>query len=250
MTLFKILYSLSCLFLVLQSTAVVAEILTITVKDQHKKAIAHAVAYAVPVDLKQRTQQQANYAKNPKTVSINQRNKTFRPYVSILQTGTKIQLLNQDPIKHHVYSFSNAKNFEIPLYSGKPPKKITLDQTGIITLGCNIHDWMLAYIVVADTPFFAVSDVDGKLSLKNLPKGRYRLVVWHPQQKKANKIEKIIQIPSAIDTLAFQISLQADWRGLNKPSSDNTGQYKYKYKYKYDNNNNNNNNNNNDDGLF
>jgi len=225
MNLFKILYSFCCLFLLLQNTTVVAETLTISIKDQYKKAIEHSVAYAIPLDSKQHRQQQKNYAKNPKIVSIHQRNNTFQPYVSVLQIGSKIQLLNEDPIKHHVYSFSNAKKFEIPLYSGKPPKKIILDQVGVVTLGCNIHDWMLAYIVVTDSPFSAISDANGKLLLKNLPKGRYRLVIWHPLQKGSKNIEKMIQIPSATQTLAFQIPLKVNWRGLNKPSSNSTGQY-------------------------
>jgi plastocyanin len=242
MNLFKTLYSLCCLFLLFHSTAVTADALTITIKDQNKKAIVHGVAYAIPLDVQQGTPSQANDSKKPKIITINQRNNMFQPYVSVLQIGTKIQLLNQDPIKHHVYSFSKAKNFEIPLYSGKPPKIITLDHAGMVVLGCNIHDWMLAYIIVIDTPFFDVSDVDGQLSLKNLPKGRYRLVVWHPQQKGVNNIEKIIEIPSAINNFKFQIPLQANWRALNKPRSDSTA--------KYNNNNNNNNNNNDGDGLF
>jgi plastocyanin len=79
----------------------------------------------------------------------------FTPYVSVIQTGTRVEFPNRDPIQHHVYSFSPAKTFEIKLYSGRSPESILFDKPGVITIGCNIHDWMIAYVLVVPTPYFA-----------------------------------------------------------------------------------------------
>jgi plastocyanin len=206
-----------------QSTIVLSETLTITVIDQKKQAIEDVVAYAMPLNAQQQKKLDTEYAKKNKIVTINQRNKMFTPYVSVVQKGTKIELFNHDPIKHHVYSFSTAKHFEIPLYSGKPPKEITLNKTGIVTLGCNIHDWMLGYILVTDTPFFAKSNHQGVLQLNNLPNGKYHLKIWHPQKKNKKIIDSIIEVPLKQKTLSFQIPLKTGWEKLNKkPHQDTT----------------------------
>jgi plastocyanin len=208
------------LLLLFQSTSVMSDTLTIMLTDQKKKAIENVIAYVTPLDAQQQKKSQAEYLKKNKKVTIQQRNKMFSPYVSVLQRGTKIELFNHDPIKHHVYSFSNAKQFEIPLYSGKPPKEITLNKAGVVTLGCNIHDWMLGYILVIDTPFFAKSNAQGRLQLNNLPHGKYHLKIWHPQKKGKKAIEKIIQVPLKEKIISFQVPLKTGWKNLNKPRQE------------------------------
>lgn len=200
----------------LKISLVNAQSLTITLSDDKKKAIQYAVVYATPKDKKYLAKLQANYEKKPYTLSIAQRNKTYQPYVSVFQKGTLIRFLNYDRVKHHVYSFSPAKNFELPLYSGVPPKSIRLNKIGIITLGCNIHDWMLAYAVVVETPFFAKTNAQGKAILKNLPRGDYKLTLWHPQQKRHTIVQKILNIPIKNSSLSFKMSLKPNWRNLNK----------------------------------
>ena len=200
----------------LKISLVNAQSLTITLSDDKKKAIQYAVVYATPKDKKYLAKLQANYEKKPYTLSIAQRNKTYQPYVSVFQKGTLIRFLNYDRVKHHVYSFSPAKNFELPLYSGVPPKSIRLNKIGIITLGCNIHDWMLAYAVVVETPFFTKTNAQGKAILKNLPRGDYKLTLWHPQQKKHTIVQKTLSIPIKNSNLSFKMSLKPNWRNLNK----------------------------------
>ncbi|MEO8133274.1 MAG: methylamine utilization protein [Betaproteobacteria bacterium] len=116
-------------------------------------------------------------------VPIEQIDREFVPYVSVVQAGTVVIFPNRDPILHHVYSFSRAKNFEIKLYSGTSPSEILFDQPGVVTLGCNIHDWMIAYVLVVETPYFATTDAQGNAQLLNVPAGKYDLKVWHPTQK-------------------------------------------------------------------
>ena len=89
-----------------------------------------------------------------KTTVIDQIDKEFIAHVTPIQIGTAIDFPNHDQIRHHVYSFSPAKNFEIPLYKGSPAIPIVFEKAGMVSLGCNIHDWMSAYIYVIDTPFF------------------------------------------------------------------------------------------------
>jgi plastocyanin len=112
---------------------------------------------------------------------MDQRDKQFAPYVLAVHTGTQIAFPNSDNIRHQVYSFSPTKRFELRLYEGTPSQPVLFDKPGVVVLGCNIHDWMLGYVYVTDDPWFAVSDDDGSLKLDQLPVGRYRVTLWHPQ---------------------------------------------------------------------
>jgi plastocyanin len=120
---------------------------------------------------------------HPAAATIKQQGREFIPFVTIVQTGAAIDFPNLDPVKHHVYSFSRAKPFELKLYAGKPAKPLIFDKPGEVALGCNIHDWMEAYVLVVNTPYFAPTDKNGRAIIDNLPPGRYRLRLWHPLQK-------------------------------------------------------------------
>ncbi|GAB3453403.1 methylamine utilization protein [Massilia terrae] len=117
------------------------------------------------------------------TASIEQRGREFIPYLTVVQAGTAIDFPNNDTIRHHVYSFSPPKQFEIKLYAGKPGQPIVFDKPGTVVIGCNIHDWMEAYVLVVETPWFAKTGADGRALLRNVPPGRYHLRLWHPLQK-------------------------------------------------------------------
>jgi plastocyanin len=145
------------------------------VRDAAGKPVADAAVYAVPaaggVD-----------ARGKKLAVVEQADREFVPIVTVVQTGTTVTFPNRDPILHHVYSFSPPKSFEIKLYSGKSPVEVLFDKPGVVTLGCNIHDWMIGYILVVSTPWFGKSDGDGAARLRDLPSGAYELRAWHPQQ--------------------------------------------------------------------
>lgn len=108
-----------------------------------------------------------------------QRERQFQPHVLVVQTGTAVNFPNFDTVRHHVYSFSPVKTFDIKLYSGTPAEPIVFDKPGVATLGCNIHDRMSAHIVVVDTPLFARTDAQG-LARLDLPAGEHVLKTWHP----------------------------------------------------------------------
>jgi len=78
-----------------------------------------------------------------------------------------------------VYSFSPAKTFELKLYSGVPAIPVVFDKPGVVILGCHIHDNMVAYVLVVDTPYFAKSDATGQARLDGLPSGNYEVTIWH-----------------------------------------------------------------------
>lgn len=114
----------------------------------------------------------------PRSAVIDQVRVQFAPRVSVVETGASVSFPNSDDVLHHVYSFSPAKRFELPLYSGRPSSPVVFDQPGVVVLGCNIHDQMIAYVVVLDTPVHAVTGADGVVALE-APAGEYALQVWH-----------------------------------------------------------------------
>lgn len=110
---------------------------------------------------------------------MDQIDKNFVPHVLVIQQGQQVLFPNSDNIRHHVYSFSPAKPFEIKLYAGVPEAPIRFDSAGIVVLGCNIHDRMLGYIVVADTALAGKTDAQGNVVLpaEQVPD---TLKIWHP----------------------------------------------------------------------
>lgn len=127
---------------------------------------------------------------SPAPGKIVQKNKMFNPKVTVIQTGTKVNFPNEDTVRHHVYSFSPAKKFELKLYSGVPTDPVLFDQAGLVTLGCNIHDSMVGYIYVVDTPFFVKTDDQGKAMIK-LSDGQYSYQAWLPGQNKPGTEQKV-----------------------------------------------------------
>ena len=111
---------------------------------------------------------------------IAQIGKQFVPRVLVVPVGTAVSFPNRDTVRHHVYSFSPNKTFELKLYTGTSASPVVFDKSGIAVLGCNIHDNMSAWVVVVETPFFASADTLGAATLRNVPAGNYRMRVWHP----------------------------------------------------------------------
>src|SRR3984893_11686130 len=151
--------------------------LKILVRDQHGKLVADAVVVATPSDPKI-----AQRAKAPAD-AIDQVDKQFVPYVKPVFVGSLVRFPNSDHIRHQVYSFSAAKKFELPLYAGTTAPPVVFDKPGVVVLGCNIHDWMVGYIYVSETPFFAKTEAAGTAAIADLPPGEYTVRVWHPSME-------------------------------------------------------------------
>ena len=144
----------------------------VLVQDEQGKPLADAAVF-----LESREAKQA--AKPLQSAEIEQIGRQFVPSVLIVTTGTAVSFPNRDTVRHHVYSFSPAKKFELKLFAGTPANPVVFDKSGIAVLGCNIHDNMAAWVVVVDTPFFGRSDHKGLVNLQDVPTGSYRLRVWH-----------------------------------------------------------------------
>jgi hypothetical protein len=174
------------------------------VKDQKGQPIEDAVVLAMPLD-----ERNKGLFKPPHD-EVDQIDKDFVPHVKVVTPGTNVSFPNKDNVRHHVYSFSPAKTFELPLYSGTPAKPVHFDKTGQVTLGCNIHDWMLGYVYVADTPFFGKSPKDGKVLIANVPAGEYSVRVWHPDMKGAEEstARKVMVSDAQPANMEWQITLK------------------------------------------
>jgi plastocyanin len=112
-------------------------------------------------------------------VEIAQAKRQFTPQITVITVGTQVAFPNFDTVRHHVYSFSSAKHFELKLYAGKPAAPVTFDKPGVAVIGCNIHDSMVGWVVVVDTPLYAVTTGTGRIHLAAVPSGQYLLKVWH-----------------------------------------------------------------------
>lgn len=122
----------------------------------------------------------------PAPAKIDQINLQFVPHVLVVPTGSPISFPNNDSVLHQVYSFSPAKRFELKLYKGKPSDAEVFDKPGVVTIGCNIHDAMRAYVYVVDAQHFGRADAQGRWLLADVEPGDYNVTVWHPlsrQQK-------------------------------------------------------------------
>jgi plastocyanin len=150
---------------------------------------------------------------------VDQIDKEFVPYVKPVRVGSTVRFPNKDNIRHHVYSFSPAKQFELPLYSGTPAKPVLFDKVGIVKLGCNIHDWMIGYVYVTETPYFGKTGANGRVDLDELPPGRYRVQVWHPlmevsEDQTIKRLDVDEATPGAVE---WKLKLKREFRPRRAP---------------------------------
>ena len=188
----------------------------VVAKDPKGAPVADAVAFVVALDAPAPVHPPAD------PVAITQRDQDFKPYVTPIVVGTRVSFPNRDTVQHHVYSVSPAKKFEIPLYIGESTATILFDRPGPVTLGCNIHDWMVAYIYVLATPYYAKTGADGAADITGLPPGRYTLELWHPRL--AAKVYRELAIEGTGDTVqVVSVTLRPDRRIRRVPDSDGAG---------------------------
>ncbi|OYU44429.1 MAG: methylamine utilization protein [Burkholderiales bacterium PBB4] len=149
-----------------------ASVVQIQVQDEQGKALPDAAVFLESREAKQ-------LAKPLQGAEMGQSGRQFVPHVLVVPTGTAVSFPNRDTVRHHVYSFSPTKKFELKLFTGTPANPVVFDKAGVAVLGCNIHDNMAAWVVVVDTPYFGLSDGKGAVSLHDVAPGNYRLRVWH-----------------------------------------------------------------------
>jgi plastocyanin len=181
------------------STAVRAADLTVMVKSPQGRPVADAVVTAYPNGAYDKSRIRFAWP-----YKVSQHNMMFDPFVLIVPIGAEVAFPNLDSVRHHVYSFSPAKTFELKLYGQDQTRTVRFDKAGVVALGCNIHDQMSAFIVVVDTPFAAKTDARGVAVLRGLTGDQARVQVWHPYAKvKGNMVSQ--STPLAAGQLAVTL---------------------------------------------
>lgn len=175
--------------------------LTVTVSDKDGNPVPDAVVFL----------EGGSPTEPQPSVQMVQRNQSFNPGVLAISLGTRVQFPNEDPFRHHVYSFSPAKRFEIKLYGGDVVQEVLFDQAGEIALGCNIHDDMLGYIYVVDSNLFGTTDEKGITVISGLTDATsYEAQVWHARLRGPSR--RTAQSVTARQSAKFEIGLKRDRR--------------------------------------
>jgi plastocyanin len=190
-----------------------------TVREEGGTPLADAVIVAVPEAAAPPAAARGGVAQ------VEQIDLEFVPGVKVIQAGTSVSFPNRDRVRHHVYSFSAPKRFDLPLYLGTPAQPVLFDVPGVVTIGCNIHDWMVGYIYVADSPYFAVSDGTGAARIE-LPPGRYAVRVWHPRFAAPDgKTRLLLDIGAGGAATEWRLSLKPDIRVRRAPGASRGTRY-------------------------
>lgn len=193
--------------LALHSSQLSAGSLTMNITNQQQQPLADAV-----VELRSPGSKDSK----PQRIQVAQQQLTFVPFVSAVPAGSIVEFPNLDKTRHHVYSFSPAKQFEIKLYADKPEAPITFDTPGIVALGCNIHDYMQAYIYVSESNLVGVSDEAGQLKWPDITPGKYQLYLWHPWQLEPQQ-PKVFDVVMPEQTAAFSLAIDLSQKKPQAP---------------------------------
>ncbi|MDB6164642.1 MAG: methylamine utilization protein [Xanthomonadaceae bacterium] len=191
-------------FVLLSPLWALAGELTVLIDDGHGHRVADAV-----VTMRSSDPGRAIASHSAVSRTIDQRDLAFVPYIEVFQPGDAVVFRNSDRTRHHVYSFSPAKQFEFVLAPGESSKPQRLEKTGVVAVGCNIHDQMIAYLFVSDAPWVARSGRDGRVDFKGLPPGAYVVDVWQPRMRPGRSPKSLTAVvaDAGSRTLAWSLSL-------------------------------------------
>ncbi len=139
--------------------------------------------------------------------TVSQQNLQFHPFLTIVPVGADVSFSNLDPTKHHVYSFSPAKKFELKLFARDQSRTVHFDKPGVVALGCNIHDQMSAFIVVTDSAWTARTNAQGMVTFADAPNASARLTVWHPYLR-SQGAQLVQAIAPTQRSASFQVRLR------------------------------------------
>ena len=177
--------------------------IAVQVQDVAGKVLPDTVIYIEP-------EGGGNAGGKPATALIEQKGLKFMPLVTVVQTGAKINFPNNDKVRHHIYSFSPAHKFDQKLYSGQSATPQVFDMAGTVVLGCNIHDKMLAYVKVVDTPWFAKTDGAGAARIELPAAGKYVVKAWHYNTVGGATPEQVLTVKAGeqLTTAVFKLPMK------------------------------------------
>ena len=138
---------------------------------------------------------------------VSQKNMKFRPFILVIPVGATVSFPNFDPTKHHVYSFSPAKRFELKLFARDQSRSVRFDKPGVVALGCNIHDQMTAFIVVNDSAWTMKTNAQGLATFADAPRAPARITIWHPYLRApGNMVARTVA--AGATSAAFKVTLR------------------------------------------
>lgn len=207
--------SVLLIVLCLATSAARGATLTAEVQQSDGSALPDTVVFALPLD-----GQIPEPSVTPRV--LNQDDERFRPHVLPVQRGGSVRFTNEDDINHHAYSFSRTRRFDIQIRAGEAEGPIRFQETGTVPMGCNIHDWMLAYIHVVDTPWFTTTNSAGEATIRELPPGEYRVKIWHPRAREDMADHERVINMERDEHLAFQLE-----QGLTPPHRRDVPEFDY-----------------------
>ena len=174
--------------------------LDVTVRGRNGAPVADAV---VTVQTAEHKPAPARFAQ---PLAVSQHNLQFEPFVLVVPLGADVRFPNQDDVRHQVYSFSPAKTFELKLYGKDQTRTVHFDKPGVVSLGCNIHDQMTAYVMVVDTAYAAKTDASGHAVVHGLPAGAAAVQVWHPYMKAPDNVQAFDVVMPATGSVTHSVT--------------------------------------------
>src|SRR6266404_906528 len=159
---------------------------------------------------------------NPKKFRLVQHNKSFQPHVLVVPVGSVVDFPNHDPFFHNVFSLFDGKRFDLGLYEAGATNSVKFDRIGVSLLFCNIHPEMSAVVVALNSPYYAVSDRSGNISIAEVPDGNYELHVWYERS-----------LPEELKVLTRAVALSASSRNLGLLSIPEDSGYSLAHKNKF-----------------
>jgi len=138
-------------------------------------------------------------------VQLLQKHKTFTPHLLVLPVGSSVDFPNRDPFFHNVFSLFDGKRFDLGLYEAGSSRTVVFNRPGISYIFCNIHPEMSAVVVALKTPYYAISDHKGQLTIADVPAGRYEMQIWHERvlPEALNALKRIITIAPESSSLGI-----------------------------------------------
>lgn len=190
----------------------------VTVYDTKKKPVSNIIVYLEPL---------ARQTLKPSSelVTVFQHNKTFSPYITVSQTQSEVNFINQDDITHQIYSINRHNKFSFKLRPGEKHTSKKFTQKAEIAMGCNIHDWMSGHLLVVDTPYFGKTNNNGKKSFLLDKAGLYRVIIWHPQLPTDNN--RIFEEHHITDDSKLTFYLPKKLKKI--PKQENTNDFDFEY---------------------
>lgn len=204
------LRDIAMLWLLLAGSTSLAETVTVSVHDRNGEPVPDVAVYV------ERTVDQGSHTSSESGAVMDQVDQRFVPHLLVVQTGTLVEFPNSDTIAHHVYSFSHPNHFKLPIYKGNAHAPVRFEESGVVVLGCNIHDNMLGYIIVVDTPVFGKTGVDGTATFDGKLDEGDRVTIWSPRIR-ANDSPLSVVVDAGDAASTFEFRLQ---KALRPPHQD------------------------------